>query len=119
MQHGRAIHEEARLPMVWGEGQDLNLLAFYRDLISLRKAHSCLGSGSRTTIYASDQVLAYRRKDSQGSLVTVLNISEQEVSLELELTESTLAFATSPECKVQSAGRKPITLPPFGGLVLE
>ena len=37
MQHGRAIHEEARLPMIWGEGQDQNLFAFYKDLIALRK----------------------------------------------------------------------------------
>src|SRR6185436_3610166 len=37
MQHGRAIHEEARLPMIWGAGQDQTLLAFYKDLIALRK----------------------------------------------------------------------------------
>jgi hypothetical protein len=49
----------------------------------------------------------------------MLNLSEQEISLELELTESALAFATGPECKIQTDGRaKRIVLPPFGGIVL-
>jgi len=120
MQHGRAIHEEARLPMIWGEGQDQNLLAFYKDLIALRKNHSALRRGTRSTIFSDEKILVYRRSDGDESLVTTLSVSEQEVSLEIETTESTLAFATNPECKVQNeAGRKRIILPPFSGLVLQ
>ncbi len=119
MQNGRAIHEEARLPMIWGEAQDHDLFTFYRDLIILRKNRPALRHGSRSTIYADDHVLAYRRIDGEESLVTVLSISEQETALELELTESTPAFATSPECKLQDEGsRKRIVLSPFGGIVL-
>ncbi len=119
MQNGRAIHEEARLPMIWGEAQDHDLFTFYRDLIVLRKNHPALRQGTRSTIHADDHVLAYRRIDGEESLVTVLNISEQEAALELEFTESTPAFATSPECKFQDEGsRKRIVLPPFGGIVL-
>lgn len=119
MQQGRAIHEEARLPMIWGSEQDRDLFAFYQGLIALRKAHAALRGGSRTNIYTGDQVLVYRRSDPAKSLVTVLNFSEQETALELELTESLPAFATSPECRIQAQGRaQRISLPPFGGIVL-
>jgi cyclomaltodextrinase len=119
MQHGCAIHEEARLPMIWGEGQDLNLFAFYKDLIALRKNHAALRRGNRATIFSDDKLLVYRRVDGAESLVIGLNISEQEASFELELREASLAFATGSECKVQDAGRaRRIVLPPFGGVVL-
>jgi glycosidase len=120
MQHGRAIHEEARLPMLWGAGQDQDLFAFYKDLISLRKNHSALRRGTRTTLFSDDKLLVYRRSDQEENIVIALNISKQEVSFELELKESALAFATSPECAVQNSGsRERIILPPFGGIVLQ
>jgi glycosidase len=120
MQHGRAIHEEARLPMIWGEAQDRELFNFYKELIALRKAHPALRGGTRTTLFSDDRILVYRRSDREESIVTVLNISEQEASLELELTESTLAFTTNLECKVQAAGgQMQIILPPLGGIVLQ
>ena len=57
---------------------------------------------------------------AEESLVIVLNISEQGTSLELELTESTLVFTTSPDCKIQAEGsRKRIALPSFSGIVLQ
>jgi len=119
MQHGRAIHEEARLPMIWGTEQDRDLFAFYKGLIALRKAYPALRGGRRTNIHVDDHVLAYRRSDEAESLVTVLNLSEQETSLELELTESASAFATGPDCKIEAEGsKKRIVLPPFGGMVL-
>jgi glycosidase len=119
MQQGRAIHEEARLPMIWGSEQDRDLFAFYQGLIALRKAYAALRGRSRTNIYTGDKVLVYRRSDPEKSLVTVLNFSEQETALELELTESHPAFATSPECRIQAeGGAQRISLPPFGGLVL-
>lgn len=119
MQNGRAIHEEARLPMIWGEEQDRGLFAFYKELITLRKTHPALRGGTRTTIHADEKVFAYRRSDGSESLVTILNISNEETSLDLELTEATLAFATSAECRIQGEGaKKRIDLPPFGGLVL-
>jgi len=119
MQNGRAIHEEARLPMIWGTEQDRDLLAYYKGLIALRNAHSALRRGTRTNIHVDDQVLAYRRSDGTESLVSVLNLSERETSLELELTESAPVFVTSSECKVQDKGRtQRIVLPPFGGMIL-
>jgi cyclomaltodextrinase / maltogenic alpha-amylase / neopullulanase len=119
MQGGFAIHEEARLPMIWGAEQDRDLFTFYKDLISLRKTHSTLRRGTRRNLYTDDKLLVYRRSESGESLVTVLNISEYEASLELELAESILAFTTSPECKIEADGKKKrIVLPPFGGIAL-
>jgi cyclomaltodextrinase / maltogenic alpha-amylase / neopullulanase len=119
MQNGRAIHEEARLPMIWGEGQDRHLFMFYQELISLRKTHSALRYGTRVTIHADDNLLAYRRSDGEESLVTILNVSNDESSLALEITESTLIFATSSECQIRSeAGVQQLVLPSFGGMVI-
>ena len=120
MQHGRAIHEEARLPMIWGEDQDRELLSFYKSLIALRKAHAALRGGTRTTIYVDDKMLAYRRSNSNEALVTVLNISDQERTIELEIPESGAAFVTDDQCTVHADGEKRrFVLPPFGGMVVQ
>ncbi|HJS17098.1 MAG TPA: alpha-amylase family glycosyl hydrolase, partial [Anaerolineales bacterium] len=120
MQHGRAIHEEARLPMLWGEDQDKDLLAFYKDLIKLRASKTALRRGTRQTIFSDGNVLAYRRANGKQSLITVLNLLEQEMTVELELTEAGSVFAISPDCKIQEAGgKKRITLPGLGGVVIE
>lgn len=119
MQNGRAIHEETRLPMIWGEAQNRDLFDFYRDLIALRKAHPALRRGARTTIHVDENLFAYRRHDDEESVVTVLNSSQQQTALELEVPEFTAAFATGPECRVQGGDRKiRILLPPFGGIIL-
>ena len=119
MQHGRAIHEETRLPMIWGEEQDRDLFAFYKDLIALRKNHAALRGGIRRTIFSNDQIMAYRRSTLEESLVIVLNISGQNANIEVDITESTLAFATGPDYEIRlEGGRKRLVLPAFGGVVL-
>jgi cyclomaltodextrinase / maltogenic alpha-amylase / neopullulanase len=120
MQHGRAIHEEARLPMIWEDDQNRDLLAFYKDLIGLRNSKAALRRGTRQTLSADGEVFAYRRGDGGTSLVTVLNLAEQETTVELELTESTLVFATGPDCKIlEAGGRTRVLLPAFSGVVIE
>lgn len=120
MQHGRAIHEEARLPMIWGEAQNRDLFDFYKGLIRLRASHRSLQGGTRQTLLANESVLAYRRADEQESLVTVLNLSGQEQFVELESTYSALLFATSSECGLQlGGGRQGIHLPGFSGAIIK
>ncbi len=119
-QNGRGIHEETRLPMLWGDAQDTDLLEYYRALCNIRKQESALRSGTRETVYADDKVLAYRRADSTGSLVSVMNLSDQAVDLALDIAENVTALATSPECKAQAEGSlMRVLLPPFGGIVLK
>ena len=120
MQNGRAIHEEARLPMVWGQQQDDDLFNFYRALCKIRSVESALQRGSRQTIFADGNILAYRRTDTEGSLVCVMNISETPAELELDIRESTLLLATGSDCGIQPEGNmKRIFLPPFGGMLLK
>ena len=120
MQNGRAIHEETRMPMLWGDAQNKGLLEFYRDLIRIRKSESALTHGTRETILATDNILAYRRVDGENSVLCVMNISENESELELDVAESDLLLGTSLNCRIQIAGgKKRIFLPTFGGILIK
>jgi glycosidase len=119
IQRGRAIHEEGRLPMIWGKQHDTDLLAFYRALCKIRAQASALRHGARQTLLADDKVFAYRRADATGSLVSVLNLSGQATEVLLEITENIPALVTSPECKTQVEGRQVrVSLPAYGGVLL-
>lgn len=120
MQNGHAIHEEARMPMLWGADQNTDLLDFYRALIQLRKSESALRHGTRETIFANDNLLAYRRAWDGESLVCVMNLSANAAELGLEAAESRLMLATSPEASIQPDGRvKRIFLPAYGGVIFK
>ena len=120
MQNGRAIHEEARLPMPWGQEQNTDLFKFYRALCNIRNAESALRHGTRQTILADGSVLAYRRVDHEGSLLCVMNITDMPSKLELDITESKPLLATSSDCEIQPHDRmKRIILPPFSGMLLK
>jgi len=119
-QHGRAIHEEARLPMPWGDAQDSALYAFYSRLSQIRSGASCLRSGQRETLLADEQNLVYRRSDGNGSIVCAFNLSEEETILSMEIAESKPVLATGPDCKAQAEeNHVRISLPPLGGILLE
>ena len=108
------------MPMLWGDAQDKDLFAYHRALCELRKQESALRYGTRETLYSDEKVLAYRRADSSGSLVSVMNISDQAVTLSLDIAENVTALATSFECKAQAEGSQMrISLPPYGGMVLK
>jgi glycosidase len=114
-QGGWAIHEETRLPMVWGGQQDEKLLDWYRALIAARKAHPALRGGTRETLWADERVLAYRRSEAGSSLVTVLNVSESPVESPVPGPETTVVLATDEESGVVGGRVKLVGL---GGLVL-
>jgi glycosidase len=118
MQNGRAIHEEARLPMLWGSQQNQDLLQFYRQLIQIRKSVSALAHGTRQTLFASPEALLYRRADENGSVVCALNISEQTIEFEAQAAETSPLLTTDSRCKIQAQGHvKRFILPPFGGII--
>jgi cyclomaltodextrinase / maltogenic alpha-amylase / neopullulanase len=120
MQNGRAIHEETRLPMLWGMEQNKDLFAFYQGLIQLRASHEVLRKGIRQNVFANDKIFAYRRTDEKSSLIIALNLSEQEQAVELPFTEPVILFATGPGCTIQiEGGRKEIYLPAYGGVVIK
>jgi glycosidase len=120
MQHGRAIHEETRMPMLWGNDQNKDLFEFYQQLIQIRKSESSLTHGTRETVLATEEVLAYRRMEGENSILCVMNISEKPSDLELEIAESIPLLMTNSECRIQSDGRlKRIFLPPFSGMIVK
>jgi glycosidase len=118
-QNNWAIHEETRLPMIWGEDQDSDLFDFYRRLCGTRTRESALRRGTRETVLAEGKVLAYRRADGASSLVSVLNLSSHSVVVSLPIAETSLVLATNSECKVRvEQGGAQVILPPFGGVLL-
>lgn len=120
MQHGRALHEEARMPMLWGNDQNRDLFEFYRQLIQIRKDESALRYGTRETILAAEEILVYRRADGNGSLLCALNISEKAMEFELEVAESSPRLMTNPNCRIQAeGGKKRFILPPFSGMLVK
>jgi len=56
---GSGHPEEARLPMLWGDQQDGALLAFYRRLAALRRAHPGLWQAERATLALNDATGLY------------------------------------------------------------
>ncbi len=119
-QGGWALHEEARLPMVWGQPQDADLLSFYRDLCWARRQAMALCTGTRQTLLAAESVLAYRRAEGPDSFVTVLNLGAQAAQVTVPAAESRLVLATDPaaQAHAEAAGVR-VELPPYGGLLLQ
>jgi cyclomaltodextrinase len=72
--------EEARLPMLWGEDQDADLLAFFQELIAFRHAHPALRSEPRQAWLLDDSrgLLGVRC----GAVAVVMNNAEQPATVE-------------------------------------
>jgi glycosidase len=82
----RGMHEmaEARLPMLWEEDQDDELLDFYRWLIHFRRQHPVLWRGSRRTVHLDEvaSTYAYLRSDDQESIIVAMNLSDKRQHFE-------------------------------------
>jgi glycosidase len=120
MQNGRAIHEETRLPMIWDEDQNKELLEFYRDLCRIRNNESALRVGTRETVFVNEDVLVYRRRAEGGNILVAINVSQNVATLELGVPESSLELGTSSGCTIQPQGSlKRIVLPPYSGMIVK
>jgi glycosidase len=88
----------ARAPMLWGEDQNQELLNCYCSLITLRHQHTALRAGrlvvlpihitvgsERSRFPADQQIGAYLRQDGHESIVVVINNSESECTVQIEL----------------------------------
>src|SRR5262249_41931791 len=67
---------EARLPMLWGDDQDRDLLAHFQRLGRLRAESPALRRGSRRTVRVSEEELVYERALGDEGLVVTLNVRE-------------------------------------------
>ena len=81
---GRHHMAEARLPMIWNEDQDAELLAYYRWLIHFRRRHPALWRGWRQTIHldAGGGTYAYTRSTDEDVVTVCLNLSDGHRAVE-------------------------------------
>jgi len=119
-QNGFAKHEECRLPMPWEAKHHADLLNYYCGLMRLRSGNPALRGGFHTPVLATDTLLAYRRSDNIGSLVTVINLADQPTTINMPISEQELAFST--DLSVHSEKTREgvqVFLPALGGGVLK
>jgi len=76
-----------RLPMVWDDQQDGELLEFYRTIVRVRLAHPALRRGRRKLIEAADGVYAFHCEHEADRVVVVLNRSDEERVVSLPGTD--------------------------------
>jgi len=74
---GAIENAEARLPMLWGEEQNPDLLTHFQALGRMRRDSVALRRGERRTVLADAEVFAYERKAGGESVVVALNFSEK------------------------------------------
>jgi glycosidase len=64
---------------------DLEILAFYQQCISIRKQHPALRTGEFTVLWAADDVLIYRSKSDEETVITAINRSDSNRRVELKV----------------------------------
>ncbi len=114
-QGSHGIPEESRLPMLWDEQQNQNLLQFYRQLIQFRNEHPALTRGTIKAAPTSPELLFYSRGE-QDELLVVLNLSGQTQTTSLP-GGWTVVMETHPGDVVQRKDNLKFT--PLGGAILE
>jgi glycosidase len=114
---GSGPPEESRLPMLWGDAQDAELLGFYRRLIALRRRTPWLWRGMRETLLTDDDagLYAYRCAEGSDQAIVVLNTSADPRTYRSEGAGPALAFAT--DDGVAFDGER-LSLPAYAGAVL-
>jgi glycosidase len=110
---GSGHPEESRLPMLWGEAQDRELLAFYRRLVALRRSGPARWRGERVTLTTDDAagVYAYRVEDA----TVVLNLSAAARRWAPPIGAGEPALTTDPGVVALDGA---LELPPYAGAVL-
>ena len=87
--------EEARLPMLWGDEQDKDLLTYFQRLGALRKQFPVLTSGKRKVVHLDVQngTYAYLRTLETNSVLVALNTSRRTQTIDVPIS----SFKTSAE----------------------
>jgi len=109
--------EEARLPMLWDEEQDRELLAYFQSLIAFRQAHPCLRLEPRHTWLLEDRQGLFGVRC--GPLALLFNNGEQSASVALpcEWGPVDIGLLTAPlEAFTPAEGR--LRLAPWAGAAL-
>ncbi|NTU83924.1 MAG: alpha-amylase [Chloroflexales bacterium] len=114
---GSGHPEESRLPMLWGEAQNDDLLAFYRRLGALRRETAQVWRGPRRTIFLDDARghLGHLCGEPGAEHLVAINNGPADARIALPDGRCSLAFATTADAAVSGAT---LSLPAYGGAVL-
>lgn len=117
-QNGYGLLEESRLPMLWGQSQDNDLLAYYKKLIALRRDHLVLKEGQRWTLHVNAQegTYAYAREYRDEKMVVAMNNSGVERVMKINDAPS-VDLLTQSRYPVQD-GAVTLNLKPWMGVLL-
>jgi glycosidase len=74
---GVVENAEARLPMLWGDDQNRDLLEHFQRLGRMRAESLALRRGERRTVLADSDVFAFARTSGDETVMVALNFSEQ------------------------------------------
>jgi glycosidase len=107
--------EESRLPMIWGNEQDGDLLAFYQQLIALRRQSTQHWRQHQPLIIDdTNRVYGYEC----GDYVIVLNNNDREITFSLPHWQHSQLMITTDATTVWNAPTAQLNLPPFAGVIL-
>lgn len=121
---GGAPDAEARRPFPWHAPETWNhdLLAHYKRLIALRRAHPALRKGTYHRLHATSDVYAFGRRLGRDVLIIAVNRGEAPLTVAVPVTE--LVEDGSPLEAVYGAGqervesgRLTVTIPARDGLI--
>lgn len=119
-QDGRGLPEESRLPMLWGNSQDLELMEDYRQLIGLRKECPVLCEPGIHLIWADQSALVYQRGNDREAVCVVLNLSEQAQSIPVPTQFNHVRFGVGQHRTLnQTGGDIRVHLEGLSGLVMD
>ncbi|MEW6650772.1 MAG: alpha-amylase family glycosyl hydrolase [Chloroflexota bacterium] len=114
----RGVPEESRLPMLWGDDQDLDLRGYYQALIRLRNQSAVLRRGKRNLIEVDENRLVFRRIHEHEMVITALNLGNQQELIRIPGRWQP-AVVSCQDVKVVCDERNvDISLPPLGGVIL-
>lgn len=113
---GSGHPEESRLPMLWGDDQDRDLLQFYRQLGALRRATTAIWRGERVFTHIDDQKrqIAYTCTANDATWLVALNNSSQAGAIPVPAGHWEVALATQTADTI--AGN--VILPAYSGAIL-
>lgn len=113
---GSGHPEESRLPMVWGEAQDGDLLAFYRRLGALRRDTPGIWRGPRRTVLLDDAAGLYGYVCGAPGDEHLVALNNGPAAVAVALPEGAWALALATGEADLAGGR--LTLPAYSGAVL-
>ena len=102
----------------WGK-EDPELKAHFTRLGNLRKDCAALNKGTIRYLYSKGSILIYAREYEGERYVTVVNASEEPVTLNLPWNAVEAKDFLTGRSLPSVGGKIPLAMPPYGGLLLK